>query len=125
MAEDSWQVGNLDDDSKIYYHVDVTNYGYFDVGFPCVSDLRPLRTMLTAEEIPHFEGVALLTMISIPESMRRKGEASRIIQELQCRANRNALRFAMGPILDETGAMERIASKMNMKGVAPFTFIQE
>lgn len=72
------------------------------------------------------EPVVMLITIFVPEDQRKKGIASRVIAHLEQRANKElGRRLVVGPIMDETDAMDKILSRRGYTAVTPFSRIQK
>lgn len=126
--ETQWTTGDLKDTTRVFVDVDVLHAVFIRKPMPAVLSTEHIDVdMLVSKEekSPPPERVALLLTLFVPESARRKGVASAVIEYIESRVNRElGYRLAIGPIFDETGALQRIATNRGYSAVHPFTFLQ-
>ena len=123
-----WQGGNVKETSKPYWDVQTDKWVLYKVDeqFYTILDSSQILIADTIEKkraIP----IALLFSIFIPVHQRRQGQATKLVAELERKANTElGIPLAIGPLMgEENDGLVRICKKRGYKAIAPFSFVQQ
>jgi len=122
---DKWSIGSIDDAQHVYVGCTTDTDVLLSSGGveQAVLDTTYVPTALA--DLKRYERVTALTMLYVPETMRKQGVATRIVRHLRQRSNAElGQRLFVGPITDETGAMQRVCEQLGFKPIMPFGFLQ-
>lgn len=124
QLKSAWKCGDEKDNTKLFVNTCIDEYSLYTVG--------GMQMILTASiasacglDVQKANKVALLMTIHVPETERKKGLASAVVDLLEKRANAELGRvLVIGPVTDETGAIDKICERRGYVAVMPFSRMQ-